>query len=76
MGLNVPSTDEINYHEARQAQRVQEAMKRLDPYDILAVIDSRIAAEADPKAHPLHGLVCWHLERQLTTLDGGAFYDR
>jgi hypothetical protein len=40
------------------------------------VIDNRIAAEADPKAPPFYQLVCWHLEKQLPQLDGGAFFDR
>jgi hypothetical protein len=75
-GINVPSPDEINYHEARQQQRVQAALKVIDPGDVLAVIDSRIAAEADPRAHPLYAMVCWHLERCLTPLDGGQFFDR
>ena len=74
--INVPSPDEHDYHEAAQVQRVQAALKRLDPGDVLAVIDSRIAAESDPKAHPLYPMVCWFLERQLTPLDGGQFYDR
>jgi hypothetical protein len=76
MGINVPSPDEINYREAHQAQRVQAALKTIDPGDVLAVIDRRIASEPDPKAHPLYAMVCWHLERQLTPLDGGQFFDR
>jgi hypothetical protein len=75
-GINVPSPDEINYHEARQQQRVQAALKVIDPGDVLAVIDSRIAAEANPKVHPLYAMVCWHLERCLTPIDGGQFFDR
>lgn len=55
-GINVPSPDEINYHEARQQRR--------------------IAAEPDPKAHPLYHMVCWHLEKCLTPMDGGQFFDR
>jgi hypothetical protein len=74
--INIPAPAEINYHEARQTQRVQAALKRIDPGDVLAVIDSRIAAEADPTKHPLYGMVCWHLEKCLTPLDGGVFYDR
>jgi hypothetical protein len=74
-GINVPSPDEINYHEARQTQRVQAALQRIDPADVLAVIDDRIAAESDPKAHPLYTMVCFFLDRQ-RAVDGGAFYDR
>jgi len=74
LGLHVPSPDEINYHEAQQAQRVQRALQQLDPGDVLAVIDGRIAAESDPKAHPLYTMVCFFLDRQ-RAVDGGQFYD-
>jgi|SRR5882724_37465 len=73
-GINVPSPDEINYHEAQQAQRVEAAKKRLDPSDILSLIDDRIAAEADPSAHPLYGLVLFCLDRQVA-VHGGEFWD-
>jgi len=74
--LHVPSPDEHDYHEAAQVERVRRALKQIDPGDVLAVIDSRIAAESDPKVHPLYNMVCWHLERCLTPLDGGEFFDR
>jgi hypothetical protein len=74
-GIDVPSPDEINYHEARAQQRVQAAMKRLDPGDVLAVIDRRIAEEPDPTAHPLYGLVLFCLDRQVA-VHGGEFFDR
>jgi hypothetical protein len=47
----------------------------LDPGDVLSVIDSTIAVESDPTKHPLYQLVAWHLEKCLTPLDGGAFFD-
>jgi hypothetical protein len=75
LGLHVPPPDEINYHEAQQAQRVQRALQQLDPGDVLAVIDGRIAAESDPKAHPLYTMVCFFLDRQ-RAVDGGQFYDQ
>jgi hypothetical protein len=74
--IDVPAPDEINYHEAQQVQRVENARKQIDPGDVLAVIDSRIASEADPAKHPLYQLVCWHLERQWTPCDGGQLFDR
>ena len=73
-GIHVPSPDEINYHEARQVQRVQAAKNRIDPGDVLAIIDARIAAEPDPKAHPLYGLVLFCLDRQVA-VHGGEFWD-
>jgi hypothetical protein len=51
-------------------------LKSIDPGDVLAAIDSMIAAEPDPQAYPLYAMVCWHLERCLTPLDGGQFFDR
>jgi hypothetical protein len=65
---------QIDDHADRQAQRVQRALQQLDPGDVLAVIDGRIAAASDPKAHPLYQLVCFFLDRQ-RAVDGGAFYD-
>jgi hypothetical protein len=69
-----PEPSQIDYHADLQAQRVQTALQRLDPGDVLAVIDGRIAAASDPKAHPLYTLVCFFLDRQ-RAVDGGAFYD-
>jgi hypothetical protein len=71
-GIHVLSPDDINYHEACQAQRVQRALQRIDPGDVFAVIDGRIAAESDPKAHPLYTMVCFFLDRQCA-VDGGQF---
>jgi hypothetical protein len=66
---------QIDYHADLQAQRVQRALQQIDPGDVLAVIDGRIAAESDPTAHPLYTLVCCFLDRQ-RAVDGGQFYDR
>jgi hypothetical protein len=73
-GINVPSPDEINYHEAQQAQRVARAKALIDPGDVLAIIDRRLAEEPDPKAHPLYGLVLFCLDRQVA-VHGGEFWD-
>jgi hypothetical protein len=66
---------QIDYHADLQAQRVQRALQQIDPGDVLAVIDGRIAAEPDPKAHPLYTMVCFFLDRQ-RAVDGGQFYDQ
>jgi hypothetical protein len=76
MSIPYPPDYQIDYHEDLQRQRVEKALKMIEPGDVLAVIDARIAAEPDPTVHPLYGLVCWHLSKQLTPLDGGQFYDR
>ena len=75
-GINVPAPDDIDYHAERQERRVQRALKSLDPGDVLSIIDSRIASEPDPMQHPLYHLVAWHLEKCLTPMDGGQFFDR
>jgi len=75
LGIDVPSPDELNYHEACQVQRVQRALQQIDPGDVLAVIDGRIASESDPAKHPLYHLVCFFLGRQ-RAVDGGQFYDQ
>jgi hypothetical protein len=74
-GIDVPSPDEINHHEALQQHRIDAARKVIDPGDVLAVIDRRIAAEADPTKHPLYGLVLFCLDRQVA-VHGGEFFDR
>jgi hypothetical protein len=53
---------------------VARAKKLIDAGDVLSIIDNRIAAGADPKAHPLHPLVQFYLDC-LIAVDGGAFYD-
>jgi hypothetical protein len=65
----------IDYHAEAQVRRVERALKQIDPGDVLVVIDGRIAAESDPKAHPLYTMVCCFLDRQ-RAVDGGEFYDR
>jgi hypothetical protein len=72
---DTPEPSQIDYHAEIQVRRVERALQRLDPGDVLAVIDGRIAAEPDPKAHPLYAMVCWHLEKCLTPMDGAQFFD-
>jgi hypothetical protein len=72
--INVPSPDEINYHADRQVQRVEAARRLLDPGDIIAIVESRLSQEADPKTHPLFGLVNFLLDRQVA-VDGAQFYN-
>ena len=75
-GINVPSPDEHNYHEARQVQRVEAAKKLIDAGDIIAIVESRLASESDPAQHPLYNLVCWVLDQHVAPLDGGQLFDR
>jgi hypothetical protein len=74
LGMEMPQPDEINYHEDLQWQRVARAKALIDPGDVLAVIDARIAAEPDPQAHLLYQLVMFYLDRQ-TAVDGAKLYD-
>jgi hypothetical protein len=73
--IDVPSPAEHDYHADREVQRVEAAKKRLDPSDILSILDGRIAAESDPSQHPLFPLVEFYLDRRIA-VDGGAFFDR
>src|SRR5215510_101852 len=73
--IHVPEPSQVDYHRDRQAQRVARALKRIDPGDVLSIIDDRIASEPDPKAHPLYELVNFPLDRQVA-VDGAAFYTR
>src|SRR5262245_64279327 len=65
--------DTINYHEAIQQRRVERALKLIDPGDVLAISDARVAAEPDPQAHPLNRVTisfplvasCWAFARRL-----------
>jgi hypothetical protein len=69
-----PEPSQIDYHADVQVQRVEAAKKLIDPSDILSILDSRIAAEADPTQHPLYGLVLLCLDRQVA-VHGGEFWD-
>jgi hypothetical protein len=69
-----PEPSQIDYHADLQAQRVQRAKQLIDPGDVLSIIDSRLAQEPDPRAHPLYPLVQFYLDRQ-TAVHGGKFYD-
>jgi hypothetical protein len=73
-GINVPAPDEINYHEARQAQRVQTAFRALDPGDVIATVESRLSQESDPTQHPLYQLTLFFLDRA-HACDGGQLFD-
>ena len=72
---HIPEADQIDYHADREVQRVERAKRLIDPGDVLAVLDSRIAAEPDPKAHPLYEVVLFALDRQ-TAVHGGDFWQR
>jgi hypothetical protein len=71
-----PEPSQIDYHADIQVRRVERVLKQIDPGDVLSVIDEKVASESDPAKHPLYPLVCWHLEKCLTPLDGGQFFDR
>jgi hypothetical protein len=65
---------QIDYHAEHQVRRTERALKALDPGDVIATVESRLAQESDPRQHPLYHFVCWHLEKCLTPLDGGEFF--
>jgi hypothetical protein len=69
-----PEPTQIDYHADVQAQRVERARKLIDPGDVIATVESRLASEADPTQHPLYGLVLFCLDRQVA-VHGGEFWD-
>src|SRR5215813_13366732 len=69
-----PADFEINYHQDHQVRRVERAFRALDPGDVLAVLDDRIAQEPDPTQHPLYPMVLFLLDRQ-TAVDGAQLYN-
>jgi len=72
--IHVPTPDDMNYHEAAQVERVKRAMALIDVGDIIAIVESRLAAEPDPRSHPLFPVINFLLDRQ-AAMDGGAFWD-
>jgi hypothetical protein len=69
-----PEPSQIDYHSEIQERRVARAKKLIDPGDVLSILDSRLAQEPDPRAHPLFGLVLFCLDRQVA-VHGGEFWD-
>jgi hypothetical protein len=63
-GIHVPSPDDIHYHEAQQVQRVERAKRLVDVGDVIALVESRLAAQPDPTQHPLYEVINWLLDRQ------------
>ena len=47
-----PEPSQIDYHSEIQAQRVQRALKLIDPGDVLAIIDSRTPPSPIPRTPP------------------------
>jgi hypothetical protein len=72
--VEIPQADQIDYHADRQVQRVEQAFKTIDPGDVLALVDDRIAQEPDLTKHPMYGLTLFLLDRT-TACDGGQLYD-
>jgi len=72
--VDIPTPDEINYHEARQVRRVERAFRALDPGEVLAVLDDQLAQEPDPTTHPLYPMVLFLLDRAVA-VDGAQLYN-
>jgi len=70
----IPEPSQIDYHAEIQAQRVARARKRIFPAEVLEQIDAMIAAEPDPRKHPLYHLVEFLLDREIA-VHGGEFFD-
>jgi hypothetical protein len=74
MAIPYPPDYQIDYHADHHEERRRRALKALEIGDVLAQIDDLIAQEPTPEKHPMHPVVAWLLDRQLS-VDGGAFWD-
>jgi hypothetical protein len=72
-GIHVPAPSEHDYHADRRVRRVERAFKAIDPGDVLATVESRLAEESDPTKHPLYQLTLFLLDRA-TAVDGVRLY--
>jgi hypothetical protein len=70
-----PEPSQIDYHAEIQVRRVERALKEIAAGDVLSIIDEKVTSESDPAKHPLYAMVCWHLEKCLTPMDGRQFFD-
>jgi hypothetical protein len=73
--LPYPHDFEVNHAAAHHEERRRQALKVLDPDDVLAVIEDALASEPDPAKHPLYPMVLWLLDQALTPGSGGDFWD-
>jgi hypothetical protein len=72
--IHVPSPDQLDYHADCEVQRVERAKALVDPGDVIALVESRLAEESDPSSHPLYPMALFFLDR-LTAVDGAKLYD-
>jgi hypothetical protein len=72
--IDIPYPLPFDHAAAHHEERRRRALNALDPGDVIATVEDLLAQEADPRQHPLFGLVNWLLDRQLS-VDGGAFWD-
>jgi hypothetical protein len=56
-----PDVDQ-NLDEERYAPRDALAVKKLDPGDVIAEVESMVAQIIDPAHHPLYGVVRYYLD--------------
>jgi hypothetical protein len=69
-----PSDFDADHLAAHHEECRRLALRRIDPGDVIATVEARLAEEADPRQHPLYELVCFQLDC-LHAVDGAAFYD-
>jgi hypothetical protein len=56
-----PHDFDQNLDEERDAQRYAQAVKKIDPGDVIAEVESLVAQIMDPECHPLCGVVAYYL---------------
>jgi hypothetical protein len=62
LSIPYPRNFDQNLDEERLERRYALAVRKIDPGDVIAAVESAVAQIVDPKAHPLYGVVTYYLE--------------
>jgi hypothetical protein len=72
---DTPEPSQIDYHADVQAQRVEAALAKINPEDLLAAVMDDLAAQP-LQGHALEPMILWLLDRAWVPGDGGVLWDR
>jgi hypothetical protein len=74
MLIPYPYDFQIDTEADRLEGRHQLALKALDAGDVIAVVEDMLAAEPDPRRHPIYPVVAYYLDRG--TYNGSPYWGR
>jgi hypothetical protein len=62
--MSIPYPSDFGQHldDERHARRYALVVRMIDAGDVIAAVESQVAAIIDPTAHPLYGVVAHYLE--------------